>query len=943
MKTLKRMLAVVLSLAIVLTGVWYGQMKGNKAKAADTTEVATEMLNVKVQVANDGSKVMRFVTTVDSLDYNRVGFVVTSSEGTKTYETRDVFERIVSAPDAGNTKFEFSSKALYLDAQYLATAKFRATEGVDYTVKAFVKTLEGQYVYGKSRCVALSDGAANATTINMSFENTAAAGVKAGDTLTVAYGTANTATTAAVIGVDGTTVHVRVNADATTLKSATKFTFSGVAAGTLIYRNLYTKYTGSGTEDMSWYEVYYAENNAETEFVIATSADLYGFALLTNSKSNALGAMQKFTGKTLYLASDITVNTGNASDFATTKPSYSWTTISQADTNYRFEGTFDGQMHEISGIYINTTVQNTGLFGRTQNATLKNFSLVNSYIKNTNTLTASISVRSWGSTFKNIYSNAIMEVSNQQAGGIVAYSNGITMTNCWFDGVLKSTMTSKPGFGTAGLIGTAYEKTTTLTNCLNTGTISHGNTSYARVAGLIGDNGTGSTVTLTGCLNAGTVTGGYASSIIGVINGGTVTAVNTYAAKNNYVVGYMQNSGKFIVKYPGGQSDQTVSNKSVQNVNIMTYWSSPANFLGEKAKTAMGGVDFTETWMVVSGGTPVLRVFGYKVADWYDDSKDTYVLNTAEELNSFSALTQIESFEGKTVKLGQNIVLNEGNAADYATTAPANVWVPTGTFEGIFDGQGYSISGLYCNRTSQNTGVFGNLGENAVVKNLKLENSYVVSTQTHVGSIAGSSKGDILNVYSDAIVKGPEMTGGIVGLAYTANASLEKAWFDGTVVCTSDGNNQRGIGGIVGLAYFTSEGQTLTLRNCLNSGTVDATLSVANSHPCTGGLIGRIWLSTAGSEVVIDSCLNTGDVINGEGIAAGTSEVVGYCDTKANTMIYKTYAKTESTNNNVDKSGVTIVDAANMKGNAAQTNMPLLGWGTDWKCVEGQFPELNFF
>ena len=81
--------------------------------------------------------------------------------------------------------------------------------------------------------------------------------------------------------------------------------------------------------------------------------------------------MTDFKDKTVKLGANITLNSGDANAWtAETAPAYKWFPINN------FAGTFDGQGHAISGIYMKTDLQGSGLFGSTTPKTvIKNFKL----------------------------------------------------------------------------------------------------------------------------------------------------------------------------------------------------------------------------------------------------------------------------------------------------------------------------------------------------------------------------------------------------------------------------------------------------------------------------------------------------------------------------------------------------------------------------------------
>lgn len=132
-----------------------------------------------------------------------------------------------------------------------------------------------------------------------------------------------------------------------------------------------------------------------------------------------------------------------------------------------------------------------------------------------------------------------------------------------------------------------------------------------------------------------------------------------------------------------------------------------------------------------------------------------------------------------TIKLGADIVCNEGKASDWAKEAPINIWKPIGynaefggkTFLGTFDGQGHTISGLYGLSTKSMVSFFGETGAGSIVKNLKITNSYFEAQIAKsdswgmVGGVVAKSWGTVDTVYSNAIlVNSGTVTGGIVGM-----------------------------------------------------------------------------------------------------------------------------------------------------------------------------------
>jgi hypothetical protein len=131
---------------------------------------------------------------------------------------------------------------------------------------------------------------------------------------------------------------------------------------------------------------------------------------------------------------------------------------------------------------------------------------------------------------------------------------------------------------------------------------------------------------------------------------------------------------------------------------------------------------------------------------WYKDSQTEFTINSANQLAGLAELVNGgNNFEGKTVKLGANIIL------DYTEE-----WSPIGVvdnpFNGIFDGNGFVVSGAYMNSVSELQGLFGYIDSSGVVKNIGIVDSYFEGGYA-IGGLAGVNRGTISNSYSASIVE----------------------------------------------------------------------------------------------------------------------------------------------------------------------------------------------
>lgn len=203
-------------------------------------------------------------------------------------------------------------------------------------------------------------------------------------------------------------------------------------------------------------------------------------------------------------------------------------------------------------------------------------------------------------------------------------------------------------------------------------------------------------------------------------------------------------------------------------------------------------------------------------------------------------------------------------------------WTPIGrdqAFSGSFEGNGYTIRGLYIDLGGTYVGLFGNVsgGNGQKIQNLTVSGSIqVTGSVSNVGGIAGYVSGsdqnrrcEIINCHSNVTVTVDQMksldagVGGIAGK--TKNVTISNCSNNGTVAIISEGKGGISFyaGGIVGNA-----GNNTRVQTSYNNGTV-------KSVHTAGGLVGAVV--SGGAEFY--SCYNAGDV-SGSVNAGGLGGVV---------------------------------------------------------------------
>lgn len=176
-----------------------------------------------------------------------------------------------------------------------------------------------------------------------------------------------------------------------------------------------------------------------------------------------------------------------------------WTSIG------KFTGTFDGDGHTISGLYLNA-----GNLGPTDQG-LGLFTMVGE-----------------GGTVKNLAVEGIIDCSKRQLdrpiGGIVGKNNGGTISNCTSIVDITGSVDSNVG----GIVGSS--ESGTIENCCNTGSINVTGSVDSNVGGIVGLAGNPNgrvTVTVENCENTGKVTvggKGLIGGIVGRANGGSTVS-----------------------------------------------------------------------------------------------------------------------------------------------------------------------------------------------------------------------------------------------------------------------------------------------------------------------------------------------------------------------------------------------------------------------------------
>lgn len=142
------------------------------------------------------------------------------------------------------------------------------------------------------------------------------------------------------------------------------------------------------------------------------------------------------------------------------------------------------------------------------------------------------------------------------------------------------------------------------------------------------------------------------------------------------------------------------------------------------------------------------------------DASGVYQISSAEDLRAFAAL--VNGDDGDT---DANAVLTW----DIGLGGANNSWTPIGDYTnrytGTFDGQGHTISGLYCDVSDDyseiSAGLFGYVGK-GTVKNVSVSGT-VSNNGGYAGGVCGYNDGGTITNCSSACTVSGEYAGGVCG------------------------------------------------------------------------------------------------------------------------------------------------------------------------------------
>lgn len=227
----------------------------------------------------------------------------------------------------------------------------------------------------------------------------------------------------------------------------------------------------------------------------------------------------------------------------------------------------------------------------------------------------------------------------------------------------------------------------------------------------------------------------------------------------------------------------------------------------------------------------------------------------------------------------------------------------SGTFQGMFNGNGYSIRDLVKDpNVNVGAGLFAIIGTDSVVENLFVSGT-VDSSESIVGGVFSQVDGIVRNCGADIDVNASTRAGGLIGIL---SGTVEHSFSTGSVT------GGLRVGGLVGGVSVNSA----TVLESYSITTVDGDQRV-------GGLVGE-------NTGTVEECYAAGSVTGNTEVAA----LVGY--NVSQDGIIDSYADQESsgqaslTTNVTSVVNSTLLTTSQMKGQSAEVEMAQFDFTNTW-------------
>lgn len=478
---------------------------------------------------------------------------------------------------------------------------------------------------------------------------------------------------------------------------------------------------------------------------------------------------------------------------------------------------------------------------------------------------------------------------NTQSAGLFCDAVTVTVKNLTLENAEVKAINDGAGNAYAGaLLGRTYG-TITVSDVHVVNPTIEGVNKVGGLVGFIAEN----SITATGCtVEGGSVTTSYVEGESGQIGGligylgslfGTTCTISGCSVENTVINAHMTREdrtiSKFIGCFQGNQASDVVviDNCSVDNVTF-------------NALDDMAASHFSQYGDLLGG-----QRYGKGTVNILNSETANLISTRAQLENLATAVNNGNNFAKIVFKLTSDIDLEN------------ETWTPIGKdgkpFNGIFDGDGHTISNLMIDTPYKNDVGFFGFTQQGEIKNLNFHNA-TVKGYLDVGVVAGTpytSKYTNITLTGTIQVEGFSYVGGMFGKnAYanltdltidadeesyvSANSENYRTYVGGVVGFIGEGGHVISdvvsnidvtgttcdVGGITGIAHYGN-----SFVNCSSSGKVTLTNAQDTGDQLEIGGIAGVWMNKEGTTVTFSGCSFTGTLttyLNGEDYSAAVAE-----------------------------------------------------------------------
>lgn len=594
---------------------------------------------------------------------------------------------------------------------------------------------------------------------------------------------------------------------------------------------------------------------------------------------------------------------------------------SVGDSNNAFTGNLDGLGNEVYGLHIDEKTDNTGLFAKTDGATIRNFNLISGSITSKSENAGAVVGNANNTVIENV-KNTINVTGTNNVGGIIGTGTNVILNGVVNAGAIKGN--SNVGGLAGNLAGSTLEG-----ESYNLGDIKGKDSSSYNIGGLVG-SATNSTIgNETGfqMYNHLDVTGGYnVGGIVGNLeNGSTVQNVSNDGniKATGYITGYYNyhTNNKSIVSTANMNKSEIAS----KPVNVANVGGIVGNSTGD---TINDSTDTTNTIKDVlnngdvstelkdgtdTNSNKIKYYIAGNVGGVVGSAVNTNISNATNKENDVRGAHNVGGIVGyfedgtitKAVNNGGDIMATGARNGEklveefvrYHSGAGGNESFIVGNIGGIV---GYMYGNNTYINTSANRGTVHT--EDIVDENKVLDTSKAANVGGIVGKIDREGTKTILEIkndnssaainssYNTGNVRGYTGVGGVAGMMY--NGEIVGSYNIGEIRSTRKDTTSvspLNMGGIVGDSTEETSAK-ISLYDVYNKGQIgDEEFVYKGRH--VGGIAGRL----SGD---VEKSYNDGDIYNGANVTGGIAGwwVKGNIRNSFNTGNVTNYSTTYSAN-----------------------------------------------